>query len=592
MKPSKSLSLLLLFLLCIAHSRPLCAQSELSVTRIDHLIRLEWKKAGIVSAPAVDDAHFLRRVSLDLVGTLPTPTEVKAFLADKTPYKRATVVERLLNSLRFTTYWVNYWDDVLMGRQVRQALVDRKAFREWLTKAIKQNTPYNRFVYELLTASGVNSIGTPLLASTTGSMQMQEMEAKPETAGSGADVNGAVNWSLKYQQTPADYSGAVSRLFLGVQIQCAQCHDHKTEKWKQEDFRRFTACFMRTRVQPVDRKQDAKGVRRVSLQDTLTPPRLPARMQERLKQNGRLEYLAAAPATLDGVDLTNSPNPREAIARWITAPDNPWFAKAIVNRLWAHFLGRGFVNPIDDFRESNPPIMPELLNLLAEDFKLHGYDLKTLIRLLCSTQVYQLSSQPATTSENSNLLWERYRVKPLKPEVLLDMLVSATNLEPLLEQVAGERLPMLRAGIQKQFTFLFDVDEEAEQKEYEGTIPQALMLLNGNLLNSSVSPLPGTALAEVLASPSTDAQKIESLYLRTLSRLPTVKETQRWIQFVNAPRPLAQTTTTQENSRRRGGGDPFARLNGRLEGVTSPKQQAYEDLFWVLLNSSEFIFNH
>ncbi len=568
------------------------AQSELSTARIDHLMRAEWKKRGIIPAPPVDDAHYLRRIYLDITGTLPSPTEVRAFLADKTPYKRAAAVEKLLNSPRYSLYWVNYWDDVLLGRQVRQAVVDRSAFRQWLSKQITKNASYDRFVYELLTASGVNSLGGSYLASATNSMQMEAMEPSGATKASGAGVNGAVNWSLKYQQTPADYSGAVSRLFLGVQIQCAQCHDHKSEKWKQEDFRRFTACFMRTRVQLVDKKQDVKGIRRVDLQDNAAPLRIAPRMQERLKQNGRMEYLAALPATLDGTDLTQVANPREAIARWITAPENPWFAKAIVNRLWAHFLGRGFVNPIDDFRDSNPAVMPELLSLLAEDFKLHGNDIKTLVRLICSTQVYQLSSQPAKVSDSTNALWERYRVKPLKPEVLLELLVSATNMEPLLEQIAGERLPMLKASLQKQFTFLFDVDEEAEQKDYEGTIPQALMLLNGNLLNSSVSPLPGTALAEILALPNTDAQKVEALYLRTLSRLPAKGESQRWVQFLNAPRELSLTSTSTEGGQKRRGGDPFSRLGTRLDSSTTPKQQAFEDLFWVLLNSSEFIFNH
>jgi hypothetical protein len=605
MHTRRTLFVITLCLLGVLAKNPAFAQKELTTGEIDHLIRAEWKKSNIVPAPPVDDARYLRRIYLDIAGTLPPPDAVKAFLADKTPYKRAAALETLLTSKRYIENWVNYWDDVLMGRQVRQQIVDRVAFRQWLTTQLKKNTPYDKFVYELLTATGTNSAGgsyaKALGMPTPGAMmEMEEAQAKEGTT---ANINGAVNWHLKYLQTPADYSGTVSRVFLGVQIQCAQCHDHKTEKWKQDDFRRFTACFMQTRIQPIDRNADNKSIRRLELVDTNRPMRVPPRMQEKLKENGRLEYMAARPAALDGTDFANSPNRRMALAKWITAPENPYFAKAIVNRMWAHFMGRGFVDPIDDFRDSNPAVMPELLDRLAQDFALHGYDMKYLIKRICTTQAYQLSSQPARQNESGNPLWARYRLKPMKPEVVMDMLISATNFEPVLERIAGERLPQIKFQMQRQFTFLFDVDEEFEQKDYEGTIPQALLLLNGNIVNNGVSPIPGTALADVLAMSGGDNEKIESLYLRTLSRVPTAKEAKYWTQFLNAPREIASTQNPSAPNRpfQRGkinGGrnvptDPIGRLTARFNGAaTNPKQQAYEDMFWALLNSSEFIFNH
>ena len=581
-------------------------KSALSPGYIDHLIRAEWKKAGVLPAPPVDDARFLRRIYLDLIGTIPPQDVVVAFLADRSPDKRAKLVDTLLNSPRYADHWTDYWDNVLMGRQVRGQLIDRSAFRQWLHDQFTQNTAWNKFVYDLISASGQNSTGGSY-AKAMGVMQPDEKNNPALAADAGQPVNGAVNWMLKYAGNPQDLSGMASKIFLGVQIQCAQCHDHKTEKWKQDDFRRFTACFINARPVPVDRGK-VMGIRRVDLEDI----RRPFLGGKKVAPNN-MEYAAAAPAALDGTDFSDSPNRRQALATWMTAPQNPWFAEAIVNRMWSHFLGRGFVEPVDDFRVSNPPVMPDLLKLLADDFAASGYDLKHLIKTICSTQVYQLSSAPARKADPGNTLWARYRLKPMGPEVMLDSLVTATNVEPVLEKVAGNRLDQLKFAIQRQFVFLFDVDEEFEQKEFEGTIPQALMLLNGNLVNRGVTPIPGTALSEVLALPGSDAQKIESLYLRTLSRKPTPAEMSRWTAFVNErtetvidsppnqPEPPSGPVRMRlrlpqgKQALKRGGGggpDPLARFAGRNMPEATPKQQAYEDLFWALLNSSEFAFNH
>lgn len=581
-------------LACWAATKPQTS-TGVGPNEIDRMIRAEWKKANITPAASADDARFLRRAYLDIIGTIPTEEKVRAFLADKSPNKRARLVEELLNSPRYAEYWTNYWDNVLMGRQFRAQVVDRAAFRQWLHQQFAQNVPWNKFVYELISATGQNSKGGTL-GRAVGVMTRMDMETEEGSADSNAKVNGAVNWTLKYLQNPADLAGTASRIFLGVQIQCAQCHDHKTEKWTQEDFRRFTACFVQARPVPIDTGQ-VRGIRRVELREVNRP--LFRRLGRRME--GLAKYLEAKPTALDGTDLSNSPSRRKALAEWMTSPENPYFAQAIVNRMWAHFLGRGFVNPIDDFRPSNPPVMPELLKKLADDFVAHNYDLKHLIRTICATQVYQLSSGPAKGVDEDNKLWAHYRLKPLEPEQMLDALVTATNLHPLLERVVGGNLEQVKFLMQRQFSFLFQVDEESDQKEFEGTIPQALMLLNGNLLNRAVTPIPGTALAQVLARPGSDAEKIEALYLRALSRKPTAAETRQWVAFVNAPRDaiITDSPTTQEpirargkQVRRAGGVDPFGRMGRRLvSGEQTPKQQAYEDLFWALLNSSEFMFN-
>jgi hypothetical protein len=316
-----------------------------------------------------------------------------------------------------------------------------------------------------------------------------------------------------------------------------------------------------------------------------------------VKQPDLATYLAAAPAALDGTSFAGSGNRRRDLAAWITSKENPWFAEAIVNRIWSHFLGRGFVEPIDDFRPSNPPVAPAVLKAIADDFKANGYDLKRLIRLICSTQVYQLSSAPAKHADPGNLYWARYRLKSMGPDELLDSLVEATNFGAALERFTGARMEQLKFNMHRQFTFLFDVDEEFEQKEFEGTITQALMLMNGNLTNRAVYPIPGTALGEVMAMPGGDAERIESLYLRTLSRPPTGAELNTWIAFVNAPRQAVQSEQPANPSlarpgvaRRAGFAPPGNAGPVRLQRMA--RIQAYEDLFWALLNSSEFMFNH
>jgi len=577
-------------------------KSALSPATIDHMVRATWQQEGITPAPQVDDAQYLRRIYLDITGSIPPPDVVADFLSDKSPDKRARAVDALLDSPKYADHWTDYWDNLLMGRSTKAKQVDRTAFRQWLHKQFEQNTPWNQFVYNLITATGQNSIGGSYAKAQGAGMMMDDSDlAHPEDA---AKVNGAVNWFLKYQGKMEDLSGTASKVFLGVQIQCAQCHDHKTEKWKQTDFRSFTANFVNTRPVRVDRAKMVKGIDRIELVD-INRPFVP-----RGKKAGNVaDYVAASPAALDGTDFSNAENRRQALASWMTAPENPWFADAIVNRVWAHFMGRGFVEPIDDFRPSNPAVMPDLMKGLSTDFTANNYDLKHLIRTICATQVYQVASSAKATTGLGNLYWASYRLKPMSPEEMIDSLVTATNLNPVLEQVVGANLETIKFQLKRQFEFLFDVDEEFEQKDFEGTIPQALLLLNGGLVNRSVTPIPGTALADVLGMNGSDAQKIEALYMRTLSRKPTDSEVKKWVAFVNTPREVvseaggapgvnrrqARQATMNKQGAKKGntGYDPLARARGKMgANDQDPKSQAYEDLFWALLNSSEFLFNH
>ncbi|MGC8667244.1 MAG: DUF1549 and DUF1553 domain-containing protein [Chthonomonadales bacterium] len=556
--------------------------STLTPAWIDHRIRLEWRKMRIEPAPPVDDARFLRRVYLDIAGVIPPPEAVTAFLKDRRPDKRARIVDELLASPAYADHWTDYWDDVLLGPRPRGQVLDRAEWRRWLHQQFATNTPWNRFVEALLTASGQNSQGGSYRR-LLGFERDAAASSAPDGSAASSKVNGAVNWHLQYAQNPAELAGKVSKIFLGVQIQCAQCHDHKTEHWKQTDFQRFTACFMQMRAIPIDRGK-VMGVRRVMLTDVPQS----SRFLGRNLQSNLTDYLRATPAALDGTEFSNAPNRRAALAQWITAPDNPWFAQAVVNRMWAYFLGRGFVDPIDDFRSSNPPVLPDLLNRLAADFVASGYDLKHLIRLITSTQVYGLASAKPARQDPENKLWSRYRLKPLEPEQLLASIVQATGLQPLLERRARGNLQAMEFALRRQFAFLFDTDMEAEQKEFEGTIPQALMLINGRLVNEGSRVIPGTALSAVLQLPA-PKQRIEALYLRTLGRPPTSVETQQWLEFVSAPLPHAG----HRSAAPRLIGDRGNRRSENLPaGGSDAEAHRWEDLFWALLNCSEFQFNH
>ncbi len=545
-----------------------------------------WTKAGVVPSPRADDATFLRRVYIDLAGTLPPPEEIERFLADASEGKRAKVVETLLASPAYAEHWMNYWDDVLMGREVKGKDVDRGAFRAWLRAELAKNTPWDKLVYDLMTATGQNSQGGDRMKVAMG-MPVADPEPEGEKD-AGAAVNGAVNWTLRHVDAPADLAGNASRIFLGVQIQCAQCHDHKTEKWKQTDFQKFSAATLHLSVEAIDKGKTA-GIRRVSLVDA-------PRVFPRIGKTPDLAPIAKSQATaLDGTSLEKAQDTRKALASWMVQAKNPWFAKAFVNRMWGHFMGRGFIDPVDDVRPSNPAVVPELLDALAEDFAAHGFDVKRLFRNITALEPYHLSASASAHTDPDNHLWGNFRLVPLGPEEMLNSVFAATSLDGAAKRAGLPNLPQLRYQLVRSFTFLFDVDEEFDTRDYEGSISQALTLLNGSLTNLGSRALPGTALEGILAEKKSDAEVVAAIYLRTVGRKPTKDEVERWTQYVqHASTDPPATTGAGEARKKKGKGEKsaLARLAAKNPATTDPKRAAWEDLYWALLNSSEFIFNH
>jgi hypothetical protein len=547
---------------------------------IDRMVAAEWKKAHLSPAAPSDDATFFRRVHLDLVGTIPERDAVEKFLADASPDKRAHAVDALLADPRSAEHFADYWESVLVPHAARVQVFDRDAFHGWLRQRFVENAPWDKLVVELLTATGVNSTG-----GKRNDPGREAREAADPT------VNGAVDWLLLYRGAPEDLAGVVSRELLGVQIQCAQCHKHPTEKWTQTDFRRFAATFARMKATPLDAGKMG-GIKRVSLADA--PKAL--RGGPNAPQLG--EVFGEKPAALDGTDLSTSTSPRQALAGWMTAPSNPWFARELVNRMWGYLVGRGFVEPIDDLRPSNETVMPALLDALAADFAAHKYDLHYLVRTICGSRVYQLSSGRIKGKDPEDHLFARHPLRPMGPEQLLDSVITATHLESALAALPPARAEAVKQQLHQSVGFLFDVDEEGAPPDFEGTVQQALALINGGLTTAASSALPGTTLARIADSTDDDAQRIATLYLSTLSRRPTAQELLKWTTFVNADRELVNAPKKAPPGPLRGKqartGDPLAApLANRLKiAPSSARMQAYEDLQWALLNSSEFVFRH
>jgi hypothetical protein len=597
---------------------------------VDRQLRAAWEAKHVTPAPRADDARFLRRLYLDLTGTLPPAEKVSAFLEDRDPDKGARVIDELLASDGYARHSADYWDALLMGRLTAEAYIDRGAFRHWLQEQFARNTPWDRFVSQLITAEGYNTDRRP------GGARSDPDDIKDR-------YNPATNWFLRYSKALPELSASTSKIFLGVRIQCAQCHDHKTEKWTQEDFRQFTAFYAKTFPKYFD-KALVVGIVRVDTRDW--PITAPVNGQYASFFASYLDYVQATPRVLQGKEMHGFGNRRAALAKWMTARDNPWFANAIVNRTWARLLGQGFVEPVDDFRPGNPPVLPETLQTLATDFVEHGYDLRHLLRVICNTEAYQLACRAGGGDGGRAPLWSAYPLKTLDIEVLLDVVFQATEADKFIDRLSKGKLDLLRQSFVRQFVVQMGTDDMAEAADADESIAQALVFLNGALVNGSTRLAPLMTLDEVLTASRDDRERLEQLYLRTLSRRPTAAEVATWLEFLKKPRTVVRTAGPETGlvtgaealkvnpaianaepdadfaellkhahtavdfqalaKRMRNNADaglyvkafqawvaeaPFQALTLQGGGRT-PAEQAYEDVFWALLNSSEFLSNH
>jgi hypothetical protein len=522
------------------------ASAAVAAGRVDELLRQEVFSVlpAVDLAPITGDETFLRRITLDLVGRLPSPTEVTAFVFDASPDKRQAAVERLLARPGFGQNWGRYWRDVILYRRAEdRGLVVADAAEKFLAGQFNQGVGWDAIARSFISATG--------------------------------DVrqNGATAVIMAQMGDANDVTAEMSRIFLGVQIQCAQCHDHPTDRWKRQQFHELAAFFPRITVRPLRtgmprsfevvshdsqprRARPGGGMRRGDLEhympDLKDPESQGTLMTPVFFLTG--ERLAAGESDLQR---------RETLAKWLTAPSNPWFAKAFVNRLWSELVGEGFYEPVDDLGPDRACSAPETMDYLAGQFVEHQYDVKWLFRAITATGAYQRESRPRRDPDQ--VPFTANCSQRLRADQIFDMLTDV--LGPL---GAGGRGPMARpagngggkggprgGGARLLFAAAFGYDPSDRRDEITGSIPQALLLMNSPLIGRAVNGHnKNTDLGKLLASVADDDDVVVELYLRCLGRGPKTEE----LRVV---------------------GDYLRSAGDRATG--------FEDVFWALINSPEFL---
>ena len=461
---------------------------------IDELVAAKWKKLGLQPSAVCDDPTFLRRVTVDLCGRLPTPEEVRAFLADTAPDKRDKAVDRLLATSDYPAYFAMRWGTILRNSNLAGSTQAAYAFQNWLKDLIARNRPYDELVRGVIAAAG-------------------EWQDAP-----------AINW---YWQSRDDQLHQVTadtaQVFLGIRMQCARCHHHPYEKWGQEDYYGLAGFFTRLGRKNFGEPPPYFSSPRVTLGD-VNP--LTGRSPEP-------KYLGGDKAT-----FTPEQDPRHGLVDWMVRLDNPYFSKVMVNRLWGHFLGRGLVDQIDDMRETNPPSNPELLDALAKDFVDHKFDMQHVIRQIVSSRTYQLDSLPTDGNKYDQQNYARFYGRRLVAEVFHDAVTQATGSKAQFSNMAStaRAIDLPHEGFGSYFLDTFDRPRRVTGCECErssnATLGQVLLLANSDEIENRISDGNGR-VASFIKEKKTDQQCIEELYLATLGRLPAQAESAKTASYLS-----------------------------------------------------------
>jgi hypothetical protein len=504
---------------------------------IDELGLKKLEALHIPPSPPCTDREFIRRAYLDAAGILPTPEEVSKFLADPRPDKRAHLIDALLQRPEFVDYWAYHWSDVFLvsSRKLPQPAV--WAFYQFIRQSVADNKPWDQFAREILTARG------------------SSLE------------NGAVNYFVMHKDV-AELTETTAVTFLGMSVTCCRCHNHPLERWTQDQYWSLANLFARVGIRNGDRGGE------VLVQS---------------RPEGEVIHLrrgvAMPPAPLDGKPLPpgSSVDRRKYFADWLTAKDNPYFARALVNRVWRNFLGRGLVEAEDDFRQTNPPSNDELLDALAQDFVDHGFDVKRLVRAIMNSATYQRSSVPLPGNAADDRFYSHYLVRRLTAEVVLDAYSQVSGVPTVFNQVAlgstggvagtnafppGTRaLQLPDALVVSSFLDSFGRPDRSQpcscERGQDSSVTQALHLNNGKTLNDKLRAK-SSRVERWVKEKLGDAEAVRRLFLRALSREPTAQERTRLLRL------MAEASRDPHTSRR----------------------EVLEDLFWSVLTGQEFLFNH
>jgi hypothetical protein len=498
---------------------------------IDEHVARRWQEARVQPAPAAEDTEFLRRVYLDVIGRIPHVAEVRQFLADRSPDKRRAIVKRLLDSPAYVAHWTNVWRAALLPEADTnfQYRFLAPGFEAWVRKQLLEDRTYDQLVTGLLTAG-------------TDNQAMQRAYAYNQGGGEPTPVA----YYLAKENKPENIAGATSRLFLGLRIECAQCHKHPFAKWTREDFWGYAAFF-----QGAGGGQRSGGIGGL-LEDLFSFPEIAIPNTNKVVQATFID--GSTPRFKGKMSF------RQTLADWITSPNNPYFARAAVNRMWATLLGTGIVDPVDDFDENNQPSHPELLDLMAREFAAHEFDMKYLISAITASRPYQLTSRQTHESQKEPRHFARHAVRGLSGQQLYDSVVTATG----FRDPNGRLNPFVFYGgnsPREEFLEKFKAGTE-NPTERTTSIVQALTVMNGSLVTSATTLGQSETLSAVIEFPFSTPQRVEALYLAALGRQPSAKELDRFARYVE-----------------QGGPKKDARA-------------ALADVFWALLNSSEFVLNH
>lgn len=487
---------------------------------IDRLVDAKLERLKIQPSPLADDATFFRRLSLDLTGRLPSPENVRAFLDDPRPprLKRAKMIDKLFASPEYVDHWTVKWGDLLQSS--RKYLGEKGAyeFQQWIRDAMASNRPYDKLVRELLTARG-SSYDNP-----AANYFRVTREAKPAME-------------------------KTTQVFLGVRMVCAQCHDHPFERWTQNQYYQMSAFFSAVGVRAGYEVGEEIVFDRRSDYEMKHP------------KNGRVmtpQFMLASSAA----PVSDGPQRRDALAEWLTSRDNPFFAKAIANRMWSYFVGKGIIDPVDDIRASNPPSNPALLEALTKDFTSHDFDLRYLMRTIVSSRTYQASIVTNEWNANDRENFSHVIPRRLSAEELMDAVSSAAAARPRFPEVpedtAASQLVDPHIG-REGFLDVFGRPPRESSCECERrsdfSLPQALNLVNGRTISDAVAD-PQGRVAKLVLSGKSDEAIVDELYLAALSRLPTGEERQRGVKY----------------------------LSNAVKGSRA------QDLLWALLNSKAFLY--
>ncbi|HUB28989.1 MAG TPA: DUF1549 domain-containing protein [Terracidiphilus sp.] len=504
---------------------------------IDDLVLKHLRVLHIPPSPQASDAAFLRRAYLDAAGILPNPSEAKSFLEDGAPDKREKLIDALIKRPEFVDYWAYKWSDLLLVSSNHLSSDEMWSYYKWIRGSVASDKPWNEFATEIITANG-NTL-----------------------------KNGAANYWVIHRD-PLDISENMAQAFMGINISCAHCHNHPLAKWTQKDYYGMANLFARVRLKTFEPSGFRPGVGPIFNDVTVYSAPTGEFMDDRL-------MIPLPPKPLDAAALASETpgDTRVYFAKWLTSPENPFFARNIVNRVWRNFMGRGLIEPVDDLRDTNPATNEQLLNALVKDFVAHDYDVDYLIRTIMESATYQTSSKPLKENAQDEKYGSHFLIRRLPAEVLLDAYSQVTQSPEKFEGypagMRGMQLP--DTAVKSYFLTAFGRPERQQTRESERssvpTITQALDIINGETLNNKLRAR-GNSIDMLMRLGFSDGEIVDYLYLASLSRQPTESERTELLKALGAAE------------------------RQKLPGVEDARRTALIDMSWALLTGEEFMFDH